>query len=61
MSTGIRPAFVDNVPRILSRGRRLIVNGTYRHGFLLAPILAQFVADHLETGRPLPDALVRAT
>lgn len=61
MSAGIRPAFVDNVPRILARGRRLIVNGTYRHGFLLAPVLAQIVADHLETGKPLPDALVRAT
>lgn len=57
VSAGIRPAFANNIPKILVRGRRLIVNGTYRHGFLLAPLLAKVVADHLETGGPLPEAL----
>ena len=56
-SSGIRPAFDDNVPRIIARGRRLLVNGVYRHGFLLAPALAEIVADHLESGTPIPEAL----
>ena len=49
---GVRPAFADNVPRvILEQGGRLIrVNGAYRHGFLLAPVLAKAVASFIETG-----------
>jgi len=47
---GVRPAFPDNVPRIVGRGRTLHVNGLYRHGFLMAPALAARVADYLETG-----------
>lgn len=53
-SSGIRPAFSDNVPGIVVRGRRLFVNGVYRHGFLLAPVLAQVVADYLENGTVVP-------
>jgi glycine oxidase len=45
---GVRPAFADNVPRIVVRGRTLHVNGLYRHGFLLAPALAVQVARYLE-------------
>jgi glycine oxidase len=47
---GTRPAFPDNLPRIIPRGRYIYVNGLYRHGFLLAPVLAELVADFLETG-----------
>ena len=47
---GVRPAFPDNVPRIVVRGRTFLVNGLYRHGFLMAPSLALRVAEHLETG-----------
>jgi glycine oxidase len=47
---GVRPAFPDNVPRIVVRGRTLYVNGLYRHGFLTAPALAARVAEYLETG-----------
>jgi glycine oxidase len=50
LGAGVRPAFPDNVPRIVIRGRRILVNGAYRHGYLLAPVLARAVADHLETG-----------
>lgn len=40
---GLRPAFADNVPRVMREqgGRVLRVNGAYRHGFLLAPVLAE--------------------
>jgi glycine oxidase len=46
----VRPAFADNVPKIVVRGRTIHVNGMYRHGFLLAPVLAELVADYLATG-----------
>lgn len=49
LGAGVRPAFPDNVPRILRSGRRIVVNGAYRHGYLLAPVLAKTVADYLET------------
>lgn len=53
MAAGIRPAFPDNVPRILlSKDKRTLrVNGAYRHGFLLAPMLARAVADYISDGR----------
>jgi glycine oxidase len=50
MGAGVRPSFPDNVPKIVVRGRTLHVNGLYRHGFLLAPALAELAAAHLETG-----------
>ena len=50
MGAGVRPAFADNVPRIVVRGRTIHVNGLFRHGFLLAPALGKPVADYLETG-----------
>jgi glycine oxidase len=50
LGAGVRPAFADNVPKIVVRGSTLHVNGLYRHGFLLAPVLAELVADYLATG-----------
>ena len=50
VGAGVRPAFPDNVPKIVVRGRTIHVNGLYRHGFLTAPALAQLVAAFLETG-----------
>jgi glycine oxidase len=46
---GIRPAFPDNMPHaeIRDGGSRILVNGAYRHGFLLAPVLAEAVAGYL--------------
>lgn len=45
IGAGIRPAFPDNVPRVVAgQDLRVIhVNGAYRHGFLLAPVLAEAV------------------
>ena len=52
MGAGIRPAFPDNVPRVFiaNNAQTLRVNGAYRHGFLLAPVLAHAVADYLKNG-----------
>ncbi len=44
----VRPAFPDNIPKITVRDRRIYVNGLYRHGFLLAPALAELVADYID-------------
>ena len=44
-----RPAFPDNQPRIRHIGDRIYVNGLFRHGFLLAPALAQMTADLVMT------------
>ncbi len=41
----LRPAFPDNLPRIRRLGPVIYANGLYRHGYLLAPALAQAVAD----------------
>lgn len=40
-----RPAFPDNLPRLTRRGRIILVNGLYRHGFLLSPAMARMAAD----------------
>ena len=47
LGAGVRPAFADNVPRVIveNGGRMIRVNGVYRHGFLLAPVLAEQVAE----------------
>lgn len=52
MGAGVRPAFPDNVPRIAVEpdGRTIRVNGAYRHGFLLAPVLAEAVAKFVRDG-----------
>ena len=52
MGAGVRPAFPDNVPRveIADQGSLIRVNGAYRHGFLLAPVLAGAVAEFLSSG-----------
>ena len=36
----VRPAFPDNLPRVVRAGRTTYLNGLYRHGFLLAPAFA---------------------
>lgn len=53
VGAGVRPAFADNVPRayVYQRNRMVRVNGAYRHGFLLAPVLAAAVADFLTDAR----------
>ena len=45
LGAGVRPAFPDNRPRIIAAKGYIYVNGLYRHGFLLAPVMAELVAD----------------
>jgi glycine oxidase len=44
MRADARPAFPDNLPRLVSQGRKTYLNGFYRHGFLLAPAFAERAA-----------------
>ena len=48
--SGLRPAFPDNLPRIAVEGDKISVNGLYRHGFLLAPALAELTLGYVERG-----------
>jgi glycine oxidase len=43
----LRPAFPDNLPRVVAGNRTITVNGLYRHGFLLAPALAEVTVAHV--------------
>ncbi len=47
LGTGLRPAFPDNLPAVRRTAGGLCLNGLFRHGFLLAPALAQEAADLL--------------
>jgi glycine oxidase len=50
IGSGLRPAFPDNLPRIAIHDRKIAVNGLYRHGFLLAPALAELTLGYVERG-----------
>jgi glycine oxidase len=49
--SGLRPAFPDNLPRIAIEQNLISVNGLYRHGFLIAPALAELTLAYVEHGR----------
>ena len=49
--SGLRPAFPDNLPRIAVDDRNIAVNGLYRHGFLIAPALAELTLAYVERGQ----------
>jgi glycine oxidase len=50
IGAGLRPAFPDNLPRIQVDGEKIAVNGLYRHGFLLAPALAELTLNYVLRG-----------
>jgi glycine oxidase len=39
IESGLRPAYLDNEPRIRIKGNVISVNGLFRHGYLLAPVM----------------------
>jgi glycine oxidase len=57
VGAGLRPAFPDNLPRIAAGNRRISVNGLYRHGFLIAPALAEATVTHVLEGRTDPEVI----
>ncbi len=50
IGSGLRPAFPDNLPRIAIDKDHIAVNGLYRHGFLLAPALAELTLGYVARG-----------
>ena len=51
-SNSVRAAsgFPDNLPRIAINNEKIAVNGLYRHGFLLAPALAELTLGYVQRG-----------
>ena len=50
--SGERPAYPDNLPRItIGPADEIRVNGLYRHGFLIAPALAQATLNYVQRGQ----------
>ena len=47
LSAGLRPAYPDNLPRVERHGNVLRVNGLYRHGFLIAPVVVDQVLEEI--------------
>ncbi len=45
---GIRPAYPNNAPRISWEAGLVSINGLYRHGFLLSPVIARAFRNFLE-------------
>ena len=50
MRADVRPAFPDNLPRLMRRDAVWHLNGFYRHGFLLSPAFAQRAAEAIVKG-----------
>ncbi len=57
MSSAIRPAYLDNLPRIKIDGQDKYIrcNGLFRHGYLLSPVMGNCVAHYVETGEENED------
>ncbi|AKC32622.1 FAD-dependent oxidoreductase [Candidatus Pantoea carbekii] len=45
--SGLRPAYASNMPKISYKDGIFYLNGMYRHGFLLAPIMSEQLMQYL--------------
>lgn len=45
--SGVRPSYADNLPRVKVNDNVISINGTFRHGYLLAPIMAEAVKEFI--------------
>ncbi|MEE9447709.1 MAG: glycine oxidase ThiO [Arenicellales bacterium] len=52
LEVGLRPAFSDNLPRLVKQEKRIEINGLYRHGYLFAPAMVEQVLDWLAGQAP---------
>lgn len=55
-----RPAFFDNRPRVISQPGLTRINGLYRHGYLLGPLVTEVALGTL-AGAPIDDDLLPMT
>lgn len=47
MDTNLRPAYMDNLPRVVIEDGLITANGLFRHGYLLAPAVVENVLGHI--------------
>lgn len=47
MDTNLRPAYMDNLPRVNIQDGLITANGLFRHGYLLAPAVVENVLAHI--------------
>ncbi|MEJ2379500.1 MAG: FAD-dependent oxidoreductase [Pseudolabrys sp.] len=57
LGAALRPAFPDNLPRVTVDNSGISVNGLYRHGFLLAPAIAEITVAHVLGTRSDPEVV----
>lgn len=48
--THCRPALADHMPKIKCQGDNMAINGLYRHGYLIAPVLVAEIMRYLQHG-----------
>lgn len=54
MDTNLRPAFMDNLPKVTVTEGLIIANGLFRHGYLLAPaVVENILAQVLHNNEPI--------
>lgn len=46
--SNLRPAFMDNLPKVKISAGLISANGLFRHGYLLAPAVVENIIHHLE-------------
>lgn len=51
MLVGLRPTFIDNLPRIETNQQLTSINGLYRHGYLFSPTLINDLLKNFELKR----------
>jgi glycine oxidase len=60
MDTNLRPAFMDNLPRVNIQAGLITANGLFRHGYLLAPAIVENILSHIfQTGEDIFNDLLR--
>ncbi|HSC68506.1 MAG TPA: glycine oxidase ThiO [Cellvibrio sp.] len=47
MDTNLRPAYIDNLPKVSVQDGLITANGLFRHGYLLAPAVVENVLAHI--------------
>ena len=47
MRAGLRPSLPDNRPIVETKGNHIVINGLYRHGYLLAPKVVDIALSHI--------------
>jgi glycine oxidase len=47
MDTNLRPAYMDNLPRVDIQDGLITANGLFRHGYLLAPAVVENILAHI--------------